>query len=351
MGDRLLISGKKLFYKKGYFKTKVKDITDDIGASTGHFYTYYDSKEVLLKEILKSELKILKNGFEISSKIQGDLSDVLENFFYLALNFTRDMMPLYLLKIELEENIEKLKTTTFKLIKEHNNLLEKYIEKILINNTKKTQNLKITTKLITVQINTYIKFLIEDDEIEYLSEKGIRERAKKLTSLALATCDIFELVFESENKYDELTGVYSEKYTLNLLEKLLAETRENESSIFIVYSEKLAEGKGEFFKESILKEISTNLKQNTKSEDIIGRIKDLYFIVYMENIKNRKALKSIEIRFENLFKNLEKKYFSKDEDRIKIISTMIKKEDSYKKLKDYIDKTIEKNGKGARSEQ
>jgi len=351
MGDRLLISGKKLFYKKGYFKTKVKDITDDIGASAGHFYTYYDSKEVLLKEILKSELKVLKNGFEISSKIQGDLSDVLENFFYLALNFTRDMMPLYLLKIELEENIEKLKTTTFKLITEYNNLLEKYIEKILINNTKKTQNLKITTKLITVQINTFIKFLIEDDEIEYLSEKGIRERAKKLTTLALATCDIFELVFESENRYDELTGVYSEKYTLSLLEKLLAETRENESSIFIVYSEKLTEDKGEFFKESILKEISTHLKQNTKSEDVIGRIKDLYFIVYMENIKNRKALKSIEIRFENLFKNLEKKYFSKEEDKIKIISTMIKKEDSYKKLKDYIDKTIEKNGKGAKSEQ
>ena len=65
MDNQIMISGKKLFYKNGYFKTKVSDIMTDIGVSTGNFYTYYSSKEVLLDKILREQLNYLEREFEI----------------------------------------------------------------------------------------------------------------------------------------------------------------------------------------------------------------------------------------------------------------------------------------------
>ncbi|MCF7927364.1 MAG: TetR/AcrR family transcriptional regulator [Candidatus Izimaplasma sp.] len=41
-----------LFYKKGYFKTKIKDITDSAGIAAGTFYLYFPNKLSLYKYIL-----------------------------------------------------------------------------------------------------------------------------------------------------------------------------------------------------------------------------------------------------------------------------------------------------------
>ncbi len=44
----------KLFYKKGYHGTTVKDITSEAGVAAGTFYLYFPSKVVLYKHILTS---------------------------------------------------------------------------------------------------------------------------------------------------------------------------------------------------------------------------------------------------------------------------------------------------------
>ena len=50
----ILNKSKELFIKRGYNETKVEDITRELGISKGNFYTYFNSKEEVLCEILET---------------------------------------------------------------------------------------------------------------------------------------------------------------------------------------------------------------------------------------------------------------------------------------------------------
>lgn len=58
MENIILYNSRQLFYELGYFKTKISDITKKSGISTGKFYRCYNSKEELLSQIIKKDLKI-----------------------------------------------------------------------------------------------------------------------------------------------------------------------------------------------------------------------------------------------------------------------------------------------------
>lgn len=81
-GKRELIikEAKELFIKNGYSETKVEDITRKMGISKGNFYTYFDSKEDVLIEILKEvEDKHRKMIEEID--ISKEPKEILRDFF------------------------------------------------------------------------------------------------------------------------------------------------------------------------------------------------------------------------------------------------------------------------------
>ena len=51
----------ELFAKNGYEETKIEDITRELGVSKGSFYTYFETKDELLYEILgKIKKKIVE---------------------------------------------------------------------------------------------------------------------------------------------------------------------------------------------------------------------------------------------------------------------------------------------------
>jgi len=63
--DELIKCGTKLFSKKGYKDTKVKDVTDSASISVGTFYNYFDSKEELFLDVyLKKHNKAKKELLE-----------------------------------------------------------------------------------------------------------------------------------------------------------------------------------------------------------------------------------------------------------------------------------------------
>ena len=51
--ERLLRAGKKLFSEKGYFDTAIHEITDHAGLAVGSFYSYFESKEAYLGEMIR----------------------------------------------------------------------------------------------------------------------------------------------------------------------------------------------------------------------------------------------------------------------------------------------------------
>lgn len=65
----ILNKSKELFIKRSYNETKVEDITRELGISKGNFYTYFNSKEEVLCEILetgKRESREMLNKIDIS---------------------------------------------------------------------------------------------------------------------------------------------------------------------------------------------------------------------------------------------------------------------------------------------
>jgi AcrR family transcriptional regulator len=50
--ERLLRSGKRLIAEKGFYETNIHEVTDRAGLSVGSFYSYFDSKESYLAELI-----------------------------------------------------------------------------------------------------------------------------------------------------------------------------------------------------------------------------------------------------------------------------------------------------------
>ncbi len=340
MENQIMISGKKLFYKNGYFKTKISDITDDVGVSTGNFYTYYSSKEVLLDKILREQLNVLNRKFKIAIDIDGNLPKILNNFFIATINFVKDMMPLYILKDEIKENINRFKNTTVKIIKEYDEILSHYIKIIILKESVNLKQLHMIVSLINIETNTYINNLVREKKIEYLNTKSVKKKADILTSLSLSICSIFNLNFQNINKYDSLTGVYSEEYFINFLKEVTLVNEIDDAALFLVYPMRLILNKKDFFSESILKVMSDILKKHTRSDDVIGLLNKIYFVIYMKKIRGEEARKSIENRLKKMFEKIEKKYSNGGGCAIQIEFISLKESMSYIIIKSKIDGII-----------
>ncbi|THE65276.1 TetR/AcrR family transcriptional regulator [Salinadaptatus halalkaliphilus] len=60
----LLECGRELFAQYGLERTRIKDITDDVGIGTSTFYQFFDSKEELYVDVLIAERKRLNAELE-----------------------------------------------------------------------------------------------------------------------------------------------------------------------------------------------------------------------------------------------------------------------------------------------
>ncbi len=60
--SEIINAGVKIFSDKGFYKTKVKDITDAHEMSTGTFYIYFNNKEDLFLEAIDDVVKSIVGG-------------------------------------------------------------------------------------------------------------------------------------------------------------------------------------------------------------------------------------------------------------------------------------------------
>lgn len=77
----ILNKAEELFREKGYQTVKVEDITKALGIAKGSFYTYFQSKEDVILEIIelfKEKLKILLSEIDVSK----DTKYILKEYIY-----------------------------------------------------------------------------------------------------------------------------------------------------------------------------------------------------------------------------------------------------------------------------
>lgn len=66
--DKIIVVAERLFSERGYYKTSVKDITQEAGVGTGTFYIYFEDKHSLYQTILSEYGRYIRKSIASSVK-------------------------------------------------------------------------------------------------------------------------------------------------------------------------------------------------------------------------------------------------------------------------------------------
>lgn len=91
--EQIIQVAEQLFLEKGFPNTSVEDITNALGIAKGSFYTYYSSKEELLKEIVNRSLKKIYEELSHFSSVGNDAQETFENFVLLNVELAKSYGP------------------------------------------------------------------------------------------------------------------------------------------------------------------------------------------------------------------------------------------------------------------
>ncbi len=144
--NEIINSAVNLIIKKGYFNTSVLDITKGAQISKGSFYTYFESKDSIILEMIQKRFEEITFEQEIIMKASLSFENALRHLITLRMNFRYENIKIELVFLNLIRNTDilntELKKELEKIDKENmvfiENLLNKFsgeinIEKKYIN--------------------------------------------------------------------------------------------------------------------------------------------------------------------------------------------------------------------------
>ena len=181
--DKIIEKSMELFCEKGYYATKVEEITKALGISKGNFYTYFGSKEEVLYEILN----IMKNErIKMLEEIDTDKApkEILKTFIedYIQFFFK------YLKKVNLQNIDHFLKDEkVLNYAEEIQDILVDFLKKNIVERIRESKNKEYNLRFISEFILASIEgFLL----YEHLREKLMIDKKYEITI---------------ENKIDQIT--------------------------------------------------------------------------------------------------------------------------------------------------
>ena len=181
--DKIIEKSMELFCEKGYYATKVEEITKALGISKGNFYTYFSSKEEVLYEILN----IMKNErIKMLEKIDTDKApkEVLRDFIedYSQIFFK------YLKRVNLKNIDSFLKDEkVVNYMEEVQGILTEFLKKNIIERIEGSQNkeynLRFIIDFILMSMDGFFldESLIEELEIKRKYELTMENKINQIT--------------------------------------------------------------------------------------------------------------------------------------------------------------------------
>ncbi|SCY72990.1 TetR/AcrR family transcriptional regulator [Alkaliphilus peptidifermentans] len=129
--NQLIIKGKELFIKYGYKKFGIRDLTEEIGISSGMFYKFFNSKEELFLIILENERNEIRN--KIYNKMIANIDEpknALRGFYYTIIEELQANPIMKTILVKDEYSFITKQMTEEELIKEREKSLNPIIELI-----------------------------------------------------------------------------------------------------------------------------------------------------------------------------------------------------------------------------
>mgnify|MGYP000160049267 FL=1 len=173
-GEQILNAAKKLFTNYGFKKVSMDEIANEAGVTKKTVYTYFSSKEELLKYCIKEELQNMRKIIENVESKKLDFMETVHQVIYNLLKYKKNCKFLKMLfkESEILKN-EQLKDNLKIVDKEIQNYIRKQLELAIQNDKIEVQNIDITTFLI---YKMYIALMIDwNEDYKKLDEKEIAD--------------------------------------------------------------------------------------------------------------------------------------------------------------------------------
>ena len=181
--EKIIEKSMELFKENGYHATKVEEITKALGISKGNFYTYFNSKEEVLYEILdimKEQRMDLLHEMDVNKDPKEVLRDFAESHRHFFLK--------YLKRVNLQ-NIEAfLKDEKIVLhIEEVQDILIEFLQKNVVERMEgsknKGYNLRFIAEFIFISMDAFFldERLTEKLEIKRKYELTMENRIDQIT--------------------------------------------------------------------------------------------------------------------------------------------------------------------------
>ena len=181
--DKIIEKSMELFCEKGYYATKVEEITKALGISKGNFYTYFGSKEEVLYEILnimKNERIKMLEEIDTNKAPKEVLRDFIEDYSQIFFK--------YLKRVNLKNIDSFLKDEkVVNYMEEVQGILTEFLKKNIIEKIEGSQNkeynLKFIIDFILMSMDGFFldESLIEELEIKRKYELTMENKINQIT--------------------------------------------------------------------------------------------------------------------------------------------------------------------------
>lgn len=181
--EEIIETAKKLIMQKGYRKTSVEDITNEVGIAKGSFYTYFKSKDFLIETLLSEKgvahKEIMSNLIKRSNTLDEAVKKYVE--YYLVLP-TKDI-EFVLVMVKMMRSIDSVgKGVIGKIEEDKKNrknefteIMKKFIDEIDIKSEKDFERYGF---LVFGMINTFYinNFLPAENRLSEAKYEEVKEK-------------------------------------------------------------------------------------------------------------------------------------------------------------------------------
>ena len=184
--EQILEAAMSLIMKNGYSHTSVEDITNSIGIAKGSFYTYFKSKNLLLRTIIEEQIESIIEQQENQLKEGKDFDEILLKNIVSRVKFLKKDLKRQLVLINLARNVDvlgkdvrdlmiKIETINYNFIEK---LLNRYNSQLKLNKNEIDQYSQIINSIIRGFKMTNIFF--DDNSEDNFFIKDIVEAEKRI---------------------------------------------------------------------------------------------------------------------------------------------------------------------------
>lgn len=184
--EQIVEAAMSLILKNGYSHTSVEDITNSIGIAKGSFYTYFKSKNLLLRTIIEEQIKSSLEQQEKQLSEGKNFEEILLKNIVSRVKFLKKDLKRQLVLINLARNVDvlgkdvrdlmiKIETINYNFIEK---LLNRYNSQLKLNKNEIDQYSQIINSIIRGFKMTNIFF--DDNSEDNFFIKDIVEAEKRI---------------------------------------------------------------------------------------------------------------------------------------------------------------------------